>query len=464
MSEAEPRLPVSSAPPSPRPPVSPGKGIGSEGESIGAKETGSLSVMPANVVRVDLARLDELMQTLGELVISRARLEDRLKQLQDTVSEKHLRPLKETNQQIERQLRELRAGMLRVRLVPISDIFSRMQFALRDLARSTGKKVKVELIGQDTEIDKFVVERLMDPLLHLVRNAVSHGLETPSEREAKGKPSEGKVTLRAATVGEMAIVEVEDDGQGIDAAEIIAKGKQMGILSPEVLADGPRRSTLDYLPKGGNTLLLDILCTSGFSTRAEADLTSGRGVGLAVVRRCVQDLGGSITLDSQVGVKTKFRIQLPLTLAIADALLATAGGQTFAVPLSAVQEIIEVRPQDVTIIAPSIVSLGSEPLVRGEIIYHRGTILPLLRLANFFNLASPAGGYQHAFIVGFGDESSHLGIVVDRVIGQREIVVRPLTDELVKVPGISGATDLGDGRVVLILDANQLISWRGNLL
>uniref|UniRef100_A0A7C3VK71 Chemotaxis protein CheA n=1 Tax=Planktothricoides sp. SpSt-374 TaxID=2282167 RepID=A0A7C3VK71_9CYAN len=449
--------------------------------------------MPANIVRVDLARLDELMQTLGELVISRARLEDRLKQLQETVSEKDLRPLKETNQQMERQLRELRAGMLRVRLVPISDVFTRMQFVVRDLARSTGKRVKVELIGQDTEIDKFVVERLMDPLLHLVRNAVSHGLETLPEREAKGKPLEGKVVLRAATVGEMAVVEVEDDGKGIDAAEIIAKGKQMGILSPEALGDGRKGAPLDFDPRGmlSGTLLLDILCTSGFSTRTEADLTSGRGVGLAVVHRSVQELGGSMTLDSQVGVKTKFRIQLPLTLAIADALLATAGGQTFAIPLSAVREIIEVQPQDVTVIAPSITAAGrwnvasakhpasaprvkprdsaelkatSPEAIRAEIIYHRGTVLPLLRLASFFNLSSPTKYSQHAFIIGFGDETNNLGIVVDRVIGQREIVVRPLTDALVNVPGISGATDLGDGRVVLILDASELIRFRVDAL
>ncbi len=388
----------------------------------------TVTVAPSNVVRVDLGRLDELMQMVGELVISRARLEDHLNKLETNVPAKQLRTLRETNLALERQLRDLREGVMRVRLVPISDIFRRMQFVARDVARESNKKVTVELRGQETEIDKFVVERMMDPLLHLVRNAVSHGLEPESERVAHGKSPEGKLALRAATAGEIVVIEIEDDGRGVDLEGISSKARKLDLI------DGD--STVDI-----NTAL-DIICSPGFSTREQADLTSGRGVGMAVVKNTVQELGGLLTLESKVGESTRFTIYLPLTLAIADALIVSVSEQTFAVPQSSVREVLEVHSSNITIFE------------NNEIINYRGTVLPLLRLTSLFKLPKSSNSRFYVIVVGTG--LSAVGVAVDQIIAQQEIVVRPLTDPLVKVMGISGATELGDGRVVLIINTAEL--------
>ncbi|GAB4183204.1 MAG: chemotaxis protein CheA [Coleofasciculaceae cyanobacterium] len=388
----------------------------------------------SNFVRVDLTRLDELMQMVGELVITRARLGDRVKTLKGSVPESQLRPLREANLTLERQLRDLREGVMRVRLVPIGEIFARMQFVIRDIARESHKQIALELSGQSTEIDKFVVERMMDPLLHLVRNAVSHGLESEAERIAGGKSSQGKIALRAATSGEMVVIEIEDDGRGVNVEQVAQRARSQGLIAADATPD--------------MATILDILCSSGFSTRDQADLTSGRGVGMAVVKNTVQELGGFLNLHTQVGLGTRFTIQLPLTLAIADALTISLSGQTFAVPQSSVREVLELQPQAITV------------LENNEIFSHRGNVLPLIRLANLFNLApiSPEtrnGKHLHVVIVGSGLNA--VGLLVDRIIGQREIVVRPLTDPLVQVVGIAGATELGDGRVVLILDTAALL-------
>lgn len=397
----------------------------------------------SNFVRVDLARLDELMQMVGELVITRARLGDNLKALKGSVPEPELRPLKEANLTLERQLRDLREGVMRVRLVPIGEIFARMQFVIRDIARESQKQIALELSGQSTEIDKFVVERMMDPLLHLVRNAVSHGLESGAERIAGGKSPEGKIALRAATSGEMVMIEIEDDGRGVDVEKVAQRARSQGLIAADATPD--------------MATILDILCSSGFSTRDQADLTSGRGVGMAVVKNTVQELGGFLNLHTQVGLGTRFTIQLPLTLAIADALTVSLSGQTFAVPQSSVREVLELQPKAITV------------LENNEIFSHRGNVLPLIRLADLFKLAPTSTAMRndkrlHIVIVGSGLNA--VGLLVDRIIGQREIVVRPLTDPLVQVVGIAGATELGDGRIVLILDTAALLkvarvaSWK----
>lgn len=397
----------------------------------------------SNFVRVDLARLDELMQMVGELVITRARLGDNLKVLKSSVPEPLLRSLKETNLTLERQLRDLREGVMRVRLVPIGEIFARMQFVIRDLARESHKQIALELSGQSTEIDKFVVERMMDPLLHLVRNAVSHGLESEAERIAHGKSPEGKIALRASTAGEMVVIEIEDDGRGVDIDKVTKRARSQGLIAPDATPDMPT--------------ILDILCSSGFSTRDQADLTSGRGVGMAVVKNTILELGGFFSLDTQVGQGTRFTIQLPLTLVIADALIVHIGGQPFAVPLSSVREVLELQ------------TTAIKALENNEIFSHRGSVLPLIRIAQLFGIESTAQdtfNHQRLYVVVIGIHSNAIGIVVDRILGQREIVVRPLTDPLVQVMGIAGATELGDGRVVLILDTGALLqvgrlaSWK----
>jgi two-component system chemotaxis sensor kinase CheA len=393
----------------------------------------STHLTPGNIVRVDLQRLDELMQVVGELVLSRARLNEGLGRLQRVVSKGELRSLEETSSAIERQLRDLREGVMRVRMVSVREVFARMQFVVRDLVRELGKQATLHFSGEETQIDKYIVERIMDPLLHLVRNAVSHGLESAAERTAAGKPLQGRIDLRAKTTGETVIIEVEDDGRGIDGSAVLARANALGIETPIV----------------GNEMqtLLDVLCVPGFSTRDHADLTSGRGVGMDVVRRVVEEMGGTIALDTARGRGTRFVIQLPLTLAITDALVVKVADQRYAVPQVAVREVLHSEWEQ------------TRQIENNELLQFHGGVLPLFRMSRFCGLQSAAGPF-YALVIGEGTQA--MGLVVDRVLGLREIVVRPLTDRLVKVPGIVGATELGDGQVVLILDAANLLRLARN--
>jgi len=385
------------------------------------------SAAPGNFVRVDLARLDDLMRLVGDLVVTRSRLDDTLRRIERNVPSSEFRLLQEHDQLMERQLRDLREGIMRVRLVPVGEVFRRMPFVVRDLAHDIGKRVKLEITGQSTEIDKFLIERMMDPILHLVRNAVGHGIETVDERVAAGKPPEGTIRLGASTVGESVVIEIADDGAGIDLAAI-ARRSPKGVRVEDGTVD-PR-------------LLLDVICESGFSTREEADRISGRGVGMAVVRSTVEELGGALEVDTTAGQGTRFAITLPLTLAIIDAIITHVGDQTFAVPQSAVQEVIEVDPG------------ALRALEQNELLTHRGRALPIVRLGRLFHLATTPRPRLHAIVIGTGLNA--VGLLVDRVAGHREIVVKSIVDPLIHVSGVSGATELGDGRLVLILDVGAL--------
>ena len=386
------------------------------------------TIAPSTVVRVDLDRLDELMRLIGELVISRTRLDDQLTELRRVTPVAIWRPLQETSLSIGRQLRDLRESVMRVRMVQIGEIFERMTFVVRDLARESGKKIVVQMSGGETEIDKFLVERMMDPLMHLVRNAVSHGIERTAEREAQGKRSEGLLSLSAMTAGERIIIKITDDGRGIDRDRVLERANAAG---------------LDHgLTQIDDAALLQLICSPGLSTRDEADRQSGRGVGMDVVKKAIEELGGVISLATQIGEGTTFTIELPLTLAIAEALIVTVDGQRFAVPQSAVREVLEVE------------SASTKVLENNEIISYRGKVLPLMRLARVFELNHQRGDRFHVLVL--GEETNAVGLAVDRIIGQREIVVRAIKDPLAQSKGIAGATELGDQRVVLILDITAL--------
>ena len=391
--------------------------------------TGPGSILnPSHYVRVDLARLDDLMRMIGDLVISRARLGESLSQVEPHVPAVAWRGVQENGLAIERQLRGLREGVMRLRLVPVGEIFRRMSFVVRDLAREYNKTIELQLRGQDTEIDKYLVERMMDPVLHLVRNAVAHGIEPATVRAARGKPEAGHLSLSASSVGDIVTLEIADDGQGVDVDAVTARARAIGMT----LSDGPLEGAA----------LLDIICAPGFSTRTAADRAAGRGVGMSVVQGAIRELGGTLALDTAPGEGTRFIIELPVSLAIADAIIATVGSQTFAIPQSSVREVIEVEPMTLRAIE------------NHEIAPYRGGVLPIVRLANVFRMGSKPRRALHVFVVGQG--LTAVGVAVDRIVGQREIVVRPMLDPLVRVEGITGATDLGDGRVVLILDALRL--------
>ena len=398
-----------------------------------APSTAQAILTSSHFVRVDLGRLDELMRMIGDIVISRARLGEALSRVEARVPPLEWRAVQENSNAIERQLRDLREGVMRVRLVRVGEIFGRMPFVVRDLARESGRQVDLRVSGQDTEIDKYLVERMMDPVLHLVRNAVSHGIESAEERRAAGKPETGLLTLSAASVGDVVTLEIADDGRGIDVNAVRKRARTMGVP----VADGPIE----------DAQLLELLCLPGFSTRDAADRAAGRGVGMEVVHRAVRELGGTLALDSAPGEGTRFLIELPLTLAITDAIIASVGGQQFAVPQSSVREVVEVERDTVRL------------LENHEIVPYRDGVLPIVRLSSLFGLAPRAGRALHVFVIGTG--LAAVGLAVDRIHTQREIVVRPITDPLIKVEGVTGATDLGDGKVVLILDPARVARAAG---
>jgi len=392
--------------------------------AAGGTAPASMFIAPSHIVRVDLGRLDELMRITGEMVIHRSRLEERIAR---TAGDRTA--LQEVNLALGRSLRELREAITRVRLVPIAEIFTRLPFVIRELNRESGKKLNLVLEGQDTEIDKYLVERLKEPLLHLVRNAVSHGIESPEERHARAKPAEATLLLRAAAVGDAVVIQIRDDGRGVDVDRVVQRAAALGLAVPPHL-DG--------------VALLNLLCAPGFSTREQADRASGRGVGMAVVASTVRELGGSLALDTSPGQWTQFTLRLPLTLSIAETFIVSAAAQTCAVPQGCVEEIIHIAAAQVHRVRQT------------EVVPYRSGVLPLVRLRSIFG-AEPAPGAQLTVLV-VGSERGSAGLVVDRVHGQREVVVRPMSDPLIRVPGISGATELGDGKPVLILDAIALTS------
>lgn len=417
---------IEELPASPAPPPTPVRDDEGPSSSSAAPVAGAAA--SAHYVRVDLARLDDLMRSVGDLVISRARLADSLARVEARVPASEWRAVQENAGTIDRQLRVLREGIMRVRLVPVGEIFHRMPLVVRDLARSFGRRVELELSGHSTEIDKYLIERMMDPVLHLVRNAIAHGIESPEERVAAGKPAHGTIRLSAAAAGELVTIEVADDGRGIDAEQVVQAARRAGVPVPGGTPDP--------------ATLLSILCAPGFSTREEADRAAGRGVGMSVVKTTVDALSGTLSLDTVPGQGSRFTLQLPLTLAITDALIARVGPQVFAVPQGSIREVLEVSESAV------------RSVEQAEVIPHRDAALPIMRLGRMFGIEPSARDRFHVFVT--GRDSTALGFAVDRIIGHREIVVRPIADPLVRVEGIGGATDLGDGRVVLILDTAAL--------
>jgi two-component system chemotaxis sensor kinase CheA len=386
-----------------------------------------------NVLRVDVARVDEAMERLAGLIVTRSRLSGAIAALSATGAD--TRELKQIALENARQLRDLRSAILRVRMVPIMEILERVPLILRALKRASGKQLRLAIDGGEAELDKAVAERIFPAIVHLVRNAVDHGMETPAERRAAGKPEEGvlRITCSARSNTRLELV-VSDDGRGIDRAAVAARA---------------RRETPDTDPA-----LLDLLCEPGFSTREEATTTSGRGMGMDIVRRIVVDqLGGEVLLHSEPGRGTTFTLHVPLTIAIIDAFTLECGSQRFVVPVSAVEEIMEI---DASVVVFTPITTRTRDGERLRMIQRRGEALPLIDLATLLCLPGAHHPAKKALVIRRAGQPLAFGI--DRVIGQQEAVVRPLVDALVNVRGISGATDLGDGRPTLVLDFVALAS------
>lgn len=319
-----------------------------------------------------------------------------------------------------------------IRTQPVKSVFGRMPRLVRELSAQLGKEVRLVVTGENTEIDKTVVEQLADPLTHLLRNALDHGVEAPDIREAAGKPRQGTIHLSAEQRSGRIIIELADDGRGIDRARVLARARERGLVPADASLSDGEIDELIFLP--------------GFSTAATVSNVSGRGVGMDVVRRNIQSLGGRIAIESTAGQGSRFILALPLTLAVMDGLVVSVGEETCVVPISAIVESLRPRPQDI------------HPLVGGgEVLAIRGAYIPLLALGPRFGLAGAATDPSRGIVVIVEtDSAGRLGLVVDELVGQQQIVVKSLEANYGRVGGVSGATILGNGRVALILDVAGL--------
>jgi two-component system chemotaxis sensor kinase CheA len=375
-----------------------------------------------NSVRVQAERLDGLMDLVGELVIAQARL----RQLSVHSDDVNLRAISE---EIERLATDLRDTTMSIRMLPIGTLFNRFRRVIRDLSQSLSKDVTLTTDGDDAELDKTIIERLNDPLVHLVRNAIDHGLETADERRAAGKPPGGTVHLSAVHSGGQVLITISDDGRGMDHEAIRAKAEASGLTTPEaVLTENE---------------ILNFIFHPGFSTAKKISAVSGRGVGLDVVKRTIDSLRGTINITSSPGRGAKMTLCLPLTLAIIDGLLVRVGDGRYVIPLAAIEECVEL---------PDRRTKNQEGL---SFLNMRGRLIPYLHLKEVFGVEGEEDPYQKVVIVAFGDDL--IGLVVDQVIGQYQTVIKSLSKILSDVREFSGATILGDGSVALIVDIPRLV-------
>ena len=378
-------------------------------------------------IRVNIDRLDILMNLFEELVIDRGRL-------QSIASELHNPELNESVERMTRVSGDLQNIILNMRMVPVETVFNRFPKMVRQLARDLNKKIELDIVGAETELDRTVIDEIGDPLVHLIRNALDHGIEMPDERIAKGKPEVGTVTLRAYHSGNHVFIELEDDGAGVNRERVVAKAIERGIISEE---------SADSLT---NKQVAELILASGFSTADAITDVSGRGVGLDVVKNTIESLGGHISIDSTEGKGSLFQVQLPLTLSIISVMLVELDKEIYAIPLSSIIETAIIQKTD-------ILNAHNQPVID-----FRGTIVPLVDLKDIFEMKNRSDAedeLQSIVIVRKGE--SLAGLVVDSFIGQQEIVLKSLGDYLQSAFAISGATILGNGQVALIVDCNALI-------
>jgi two-component system, chemotaxis family, sensor kinase CheA len=388
------------------------------------KEVGGTSVKTSTSLRVPAERLDELMDRVGELVIAQARLSQLAAASDDG-------GLKTVAEEMERLASGLRDTMMGIRMVPIGTLFGRFRRLVHDLSHDLGKEVDFVTSGEETELDKTVIERLADPLVHLIRNAIDHGLEEPARRVASSKSTRGRVRLSAVHTGSEVAISIADDGAGLNAERIRAKAEEAGLIAPDA--------------KLAERDLYQLVFHPGFSTAKEVTSLSGRGVGMDVVKSTIENLRGSIDLDSKPGGGTAVTLRFPLTLAIIEGMLVRVGRGRYSIPLSAVEECVEL-PTDAMA-----ASSGR------NFLNIRGSLVPFLRLRELFKTRTEIEPYQKVVIVSAGE--TRVGLVVDQVIGNSQTVVKSLTKLHSDVETFSGATILGDGTVALILDVAHLVSF-----
>ena len=401
-------------------------------------------------IRVDALKIDALMNQVGELVVSRsgfAQIFSDMRELQlflkqtQKLDKKEMQQVKDLTTRISdatvslgRVTSELQENVMKVRMLPIAQLFSRFPRQVYDLVRSTNKKVDLDIQGEDTELDKMVIEQIADPLVHIIRNAVDHGIEEPVERQRKGKPETGKLRIEAYHESNYVVIEISDDGRGLDLEKIRQNAILKGFVEPEELDSMNEKE------------IMALTMQPGFSTASEVTHTSGRGVGMDVVKDHIEKLNGTVDIFSSPGAGARFKIKIPLTLAIIPALMIGVGNEIFTMPLSTVDETIRIRNSEISTIEGI------------EVFYLRDATIPLIRLARAFNMKQSRSDTDELFVVIVNTGTRRVGFIVDTLKGREEVVIKPLEDYLQEKSGFSGATILGDGSISLILDVFELVN------
>jgi two-component system, chemotaxis family, sensor kinase CheA len=403
-----------------------------------ADEEVSLRSM-SNTVRVDISKLDHVMNIVGELIIEKTHLESVIRGFELQGNRHAAHELGKVARNLDRKLTDLQKSIIEVRMVPVGQIYSKLSRTVRKVAKELGKEIDLVMRGDETELDKMMVEELTDPLMHIIRNAIDHGIEPAQQRLAAGKPANGRVVLEAYQKGNSVVLDVTDDGRGIDVEEIRRIAVRKGLAGEKEVIDQARAAEMMFMP--------------GFSTAASVSEISGRGVGLDVVRRNIQELKGTIDVISEPGRGATFRIMLPITLAIIQALIVRAGEEHFAIPLTSVDESLRIYGRDITTVE------------RREVYKLRDFTLPLLRLSDAFGAAASPGRNEpdtKSFVVVSRSGERLVGIVVDGLVRQQEIVIKSIGERLKSVPGIAGATEIGENEIVLVVDVGSLVDSFGS--
>jgi two-component system chemotaxis sensor kinase CheA len=393
------------------------------------KEEPKTAAKGSSSIRVDTSKIDTLINMVGELVITQSMLS----LIGEHFELSKLDHLKNGLSQLERHTRELQESVMNIRMLPISFVFSRFPRLAHDISSKLGKKIELKLVGEHTEVDKTVVELLSDPLVHLVRNSLDHGIEMPDVRLAAGKPETGTVTLEAYHRGGNIVIEVSDDGKGLDKSKLRAKAIEKGLIEPDAILTDKQTYELIFMP--------------GFSTAEKLTDISGRGVGMDVVRRNIQSLGGNIEIISTLGKGSTIAIHLPLTLAILDGQSVAVGDETYIVPLGAIIESLNIKEERV-----------NRVVGKGETFLLRGQYLPNIRMHDIFNVSTAKHTkLTEGLLVVVEGQGVRCGLFVDDLLGQQQVVIKSLEANYRRVEGVSGATILGDGSVALILDIPGLV-------
>ncbi|MBE0427491.1 MAG: chemotaxis protein CheA [Nitrospirae bacterium] len=393
------------------------------------KKPGQSIKSQAATVRVDIDKLDRILNTIGELTLAK----DAVRRIGIEVAEVHthspfVRDIHKISQSLERKLSELQKEVLSIRMVPIGQIFSRLAQVIRRYSREMGKEIVITLYGEDTELDKSLAEEIVDPLMHLVRNSIDHGIEPVKERLAKGKKEQGCIILKAFQRGNYIVIEVTDDGRGIDIDSVMKKAIEKGMIDPSAGVEGE---------------LINFIFAPGFSTKDVASEISGRGVGLDVVKEKLSSLGGFTDIHTKKDEGTTFTLTLPITLAIIKALLVKVGNEKFGLPLTAISETVAVEHKDI------------QTIEWKDVYYIRGEMLPIISLAKIFGIESARNDVSFAVVVGFGKRK--LGLLVDEILEQQEIVIKSLGEYFKGLSGFAGAAEIGRHEVILVLDIESII-------